>query len=172
MFREFVVYMICLGVLCMYTTAGAAVQVTGDSLSVQVSNIALVDILEDVSRQGRIEVVGLDNEALHTILISEVFQDLSIETGLERLLGRLNYAFSRAPITGRIMTLYLVSERQNYATSTNLSPQPSQQEHELGADSLPTSYNPVEPSSQDLPPQPLLPHERGDFEDFITSLQE
>ena len=172
MFREFVLYVIFIGFFFLYTSADAAVQITDHSLSVQVSNVALVDVLEYVSRQGQIEVVGLDNKALHTLLISEVFQDLSIETGLERLLGRLNYAFSRAPITGRITTLYLVSERQNATPSTNLSPHSLAHEDELIADSLAPPHNPVEPSSSGQLTKPQHPHERRDFEDFIISLQE
>lgn len=157
----------------MYTSASAAVQVTGDSLSVHVSNVALVDVLEEVSQRGEIALKGVENESLQSIIISEAFQNLPIQAGLERLLVRLNYAFNREPVTGRITTLYLVSERQYYPTSTNLLPSIQLRHPELGSDSQILPHDRVAHSSiEERQSESVLPHEHDGHEDFITSLQE
>ena len=127
--------------LCMFLIWGlqlslcqGEVQWKKDSLSVSVEDASVSQVLEEISRQRDIRIITLEETKVGRVKVSKQFWNVTLEEGLVRLLNGWNYGFIRDPISGKISTLYLVSQRPEVATlSTRVSAAPLIEDSSIGS---------------------------------------
>lgn len=94
----------------------AEVHLHQDSLSVNINDVPMKDVLNDIREQGDLNIVAFEETQIGNVRISKKFWNLPLEAGLDRLLSDWNYGINRHATTGKITTLYLVSRRLNPST--------------------------------------------------------
>ena len=135
------------------TPCYAEVSLSSNKITVNVHEITMQEILENISKQGHIHIVTLDESPIGHVKISRRFSNLPIEIGLERILNGWNYGMSRDSSTGKITTIYLLSQRTNQSTVP-----------------VPLSVNsPSSRHTHDLQPHPSTKHELNNDFEFLDS---
>ncbi len=81
------------------------------TLTINVHGATIHDVLKTVTQQAQIKIVALEETNIGNVRISKKFWNLPLEEGIHRVLSGWNYGISRDTRTGRITTLYLVSQR-------------------------------------------------------------
>ena len=89
----------------------AEVHLEENRLTVNVQETSIDEVFQELSQQGDIKVVALEETNIGNVRISKRFWNLPIEEGLDRLLSGWNYGLQRDHSTGKIVTLYLVSQQ-------------------------------------------------------------
>lgn len=98
----------------------AEIHLETETLSVNVHEMAILDVMHELSNQGEIRVVAMEDTKVNNVRISKIFWDLPLEEGLERLFNGWNYGLNRDQTTGKITTIYLVSQRLQSSDSPDL----------------------------------------------------
>ncbi len=111
MSRHSLLALALLSILSLSGNAGAEVFVDQKKLSLQAEALPLVQVLQELSRESRIHVTVLEGNQMDNVLITERFDNLSIEDGLSRLLVNMNYGLTRDHVTGDIQEIFLASKR-------------------------------------------------------------
>ena len=128
-----------LAAVTLGTPSQAEVHLGKNTLSVNVHETAIREVLDKLARQGDINVIALEKTQVGNVKISKRFWNLPLEEGLDRLLTGWNYGLKRDQSTGKIVTLYLVSQH----------PQPSQMAERLSTSSTQAQPQVVgEPNNQ------------------------
>ena len=91
----------------------AEVLLTHNTLTVNIRDTTMKDILDDIRHQGHFNIVAFEETKIGNVRISKKFWNLPLEKGLERLFSGWNYGITRDVSTGKITILYLVSQRIN-----------------------------------------------------------
>ena len=99
------------------TPGHAEVRLYHNSLSVNINDTTMKEVLDDIGQQGNLNIVAFEETQIGNVRISKKFWNLPLEAGLDRLLSNWNYGISRDRLTGAITTLYLVSRRIDSSTS-------------------------------------------------------
>ena len=89
----------------------AEVFLAQNTLTINVHGATIHDVLKTLTQQAQIKIVALEETNIGNVKISKKFWDLPLEEGIHRVLSGWNYGISRDIHTGRITTLYLVSQR-------------------------------------------------------------
>ncbi len=89
----------------------AEVVLTQNTLTINVDSATIRDVLKTLTQQAQIKIVALEETNIGNVKISKKFWNLPLEEGIHRVLSGWNYGISRDIRTGRITTLYLVSQR-------------------------------------------------------------
>lgn len=89
----------------------AEVRLIHDTLTVNIHNTTMKDALNELRHQADLNIVAFEETQISKVRISKTFWNLPLEEGLDRLLSGWNYGISRNASTGKIVTLYLVSQR-------------------------------------------------------------
>ncbi|GJL52803.1 hypothetical protein [Candidatus Nitrospira salsa] len=127
MMTAFTAYILLLLELCsLVASCDAEVRLTHNTLTVNIDDAEMNDILADLRDQGKFKILAFEERKIGNVKISKKFWNLPLEEGLDRLLSGWNYGITRDLSTGKINTLYLVSQR----TDSSIAPV-----------SLPTSIN-------------------------------
>ncbi len=112
-------FIITLSLITSLSPCKAEVYLTKEKLTVDIHNTTMNDVLEDIRHQGHFTIVALEETKIGNVRISKKFWNLPLEAGLARLLTGWNYGINRNESTGKISTLYLVSQRTD---SSSVSP--------------------------------------------------
>ncbi|GJL66367.1 MAG: hypothetical protein NPIRA05_13380 [Nitrospirales bacterium] len=119
MITTFTAYLLLLIELCsLVASCDAEVRLTHDTLTVNIDNAGMNDILDDIRDQGDFNIVVFEETKIGNVTITKKFVNLPLEEGLDRLLSGWNYGITRDVTTGKITTLYLVSRR----TDSSITP--------------------------------------------------
>lgn len=98
--------------ICFFAVAGQAEVIVNErGITAKLANSSLAQVITQVVRHAKIDLVVVNTEAYRKAVISDVFEELSIEVGLERLLNGWNYGWRKDPSTGALRTLIVVSHR-------------------------------------------------------------
>lgn len=89
----------------------AEVFLAHNTLTLNVHDAIIRDVLKTLTQQAQIKIVALEETNIGNVKISKKFWNLPLEEGIHRVLSGWNYGISRDTRTGRITTLYLVSQR-------------------------------------------------------------
>ncbi len=89
----------------------AEVFLAHNTLTVNVQGATIREVLKTLTRQAHIKIVSLEETNIGNVKISKKFWNLPLEEGIHRVLSGWNYGISRDVHTGKITTLYLVSQR-------------------------------------------------------------
>lgn len=111
-----------LGSLMGVLPVSATVHITGDSLSINTNAVPLSEILQSIAQQRHFRVVDLSSNNQNDFgkrTVSEVFQNLTLEKGLDRLLKDVNFAIVKDATSGRIREVVLLSRREAESAQTN-----------------------------------------------------
>ncbi len=112
MMPTFTAYLLLtLELISLTSSCHAEVRLTLNSLTVDIQDAAMKDVLADLHDQGNFKIVALEESKVGNVKITKKFWNLPLEAGLDRLLSGWNYGISRDASTGKITTLYLVSQR-------------------------------------------------------------
>jgi hypothetical protein len=98
------------------TPSQAEVQLMHNTLTVNIHNTTMKDVLDDLRHEADLNIVAFEESKVGNVRISKTFWNLPLEIGLDRLLNGWNYGISRDALTGKITTLYLVSRRSDVST--------------------------------------------------------
>ena len=90
------------GLVGLVGPAIAELSIQHDRLTVDVQAAPLNAVLQDLSREGTIEITVLDTGLTDQATVTEQFHNLSVEEGLHRLLAQWNYSLTKHHVTGRI----------------------------------------------------------------------
>ncbi len=118
----------------------AEVFLAQNTLTVNVQGATIHEVLKTLTKQAQIKIIALEETNIGHVKISKKFWDLPLEEAIHRVLNGWNYGISRDTRTGRITTLYLVSQRID-ASST----------------SSPLDTSTRSPSKRDFPPSQPQP---------------
>lgn len=89
----------------------AEVFLAQNKLTINVQGATIHEVLNTLTQQAQIKIVALEETNIGHVKISKKFWNLPLEEGIHRVLSGWNYGISRDTRTGRITTLYLVSQR-------------------------------------------------------------
>ncbi len=89
----------------------AEVFLAQNTLTINVHGATIHAVLKALTQQSQIKIVALEETNIGNVKISKKFWNLPLEEGLHRILSGWNYGISRDTRTGKITTLYLVSQR-------------------------------------------------------------
>ena len=118
--RKLIAYLIVtLSLVGAFSASRAEVHLAQDTLTVNVHNATMKNVLDDIRYQGYFTIVAFEDTQIGNVRISKKFWHLPLEAGLARLLSGWNYGINRDMSTGKISTLYLVSQRTD---SSSVSP--------------------------------------------------
>ena len=110
--RKLIAYLIVtLSLVGAFSASRAEVHLAQDTLTVNVHNATMKNVLDDIRYQGYFTIVAFEDTQIGNVRISKKFWHLPLEAGLARLLSGWNYGINRNLSTGKISTLYLVSQR-------------------------------------------------------------
>ena len=127
--RSYTVLFVFLAFLWCIAPCQAEVHLEENRLTVNVQEITIEEVFQELSQQGDINVVALEETNFGNVKISKRFWNLPLEEGLDRLLSGWNYGLHRNQSTGKIVTLYLVSrqsqppELAKTVSSSSIQPQ-------------------------------------------------
>ncbi len=116
--RRFLIKIITLVLLSV--PCQAEVFLAQNTLTIDVQGATIHEVLQTLTQQTQINIVALEETNIGHVKISKKFWNLPLEEGIHRVLSGWNYGISRDTRTGRITTLYLVSQRID--TSDTSSP--------------------------------------------------
>ena len=97
--------------------SNAEIRVTSNTMTVNVSDTTMKNVLDDIRHQMDLNVVTFEGTKINTVKLSKRFWNLPLEVGFDRLLRGWNYGITRDGLTGKMTTLYLVSRRSDPSTS-------------------------------------------------------
>ena len=109
--RSYTALFVVLAFVWCIAPCQAEVHLEGNRLTVNVQEITIEEVFQELSQQGDINVVALEETNIGNVKISKRFWNLPLEEGLDRLLSGWNYGLHRNQSTGKIVTLYLVSRQ-------------------------------------------------------------
>jgi len=130
-----------LELITIVASCDAEVRLTHSSLTMDVHDAAMEDILDDLRYQGNLNIVALEETKIGNVKISKKFWNLPLEEGLNRLLSGWNYVITRDISTGNITTLYLVSQRQSSSSAPVSLPTSTSQAISLDRDTAQSRKN-------------------------------
>ncbi len=105
----FLIHIITL--LLLSVPCQAEVFLAQNTLTINVHGATIRDVLKTLTQKAQIKIVALEETNIGNVKISKKFRNLPLEEGIQRVLSGWNYGISRDTRTGRITTLYLVSQR-------------------------------------------------------------
>lgn len=142
-----------IGILSAADPTLAELSLQDDRLTINVNAVPLEMILHDLSRQGAFQVTVLEKQGTRGLLVTEHFDQLPIEEGLNRLLADWNYSLTKTPGSGKIQEVFLVSRRNNSkdssAISHSVSPIPHAEPSPRNPDT-PDAGPPISPEDPDF----------------------
>ena len=109
--RSYTTLVVFLAFVWCIVPCQAEVHLEENRLTVNVQEITIEEVFQELSQQGHINVVALEETNIGNVKISKRFWNLPLEEGLDRLLSGWNYGLHRNQSTGNIVTLYLVSRQ-------------------------------------------------------------
>ncbi len=119
----------------------AEVFLAQNTLTVNVQGATIHEVLKTLTEQAQIKIIALEETNIGHVRISKKFWNLPLEEGIHRVLSGWNYGISRDTRTGRITTLYLVSQRID--TSDISSPLDTSTRSPSNRDFLPSQSQPT-----------------------------
>lgn len=142
-----------IGILGVADPALAELLLRDDRLTINVKAVPLETILHDLSRQGAFQVTVLEKQTTRGLLVTEHFDQLPIEEGLNRLLADWNYSLTKSPKSGQIQEVFLVSRRDNSKDSSAISQSASPVGHAEPSSqnpNVPGAVTPISPENPDF----------------------
>lgn len=147
----FWIVLVNLGILGTANPAGAELSLQNGHLTINVNAVPLETVLNDLSRQGGFQVTVLKKQSTRGLLVTEHFDQLLIEEGLNRLLADWNYSLTKSPESGKIQEVFLVSRRNNSKDSSTISQSASPIPHIEPSPRNPDTPVAVSPISPEYP---------------------
>ena len=112
--QKLTVYLLMtMGLFSSIPSSLAEVRLSQNTLTVDVANTTIKNVLDNIGHQGNITIIALEETKIDNVRITKKFLNLSLEAGFDRLLSGWNYGISRNALTGKITTVYLVSQRED-----------------------------------------------------------
>ncbi len=115
----------------------ADVTVNGQDVTAHLADASLAKVMRQIGQKAGIQIDILHKADYHNAVISDVFENMPLEQGLDRLLNGWNYGLSKDPKTGLVRRLMIVSRRSSVG-EMSLNPAPIQivvtihEEHDSG----------------------------------------
>ncbi|GJL54657.1 MAG: hypothetical protein NPIRA02_17890 [Nitrospirales bacterium] len=113
----------------------ADVIVNERTLTAHLTDASLVAVMDQIARQTGIRIDVVDTTKYVNSMISDTFEDMPLEQGIERLLNGWNFGLSKDPVSGAVRTLMIVSHRTGI--------------EEIGALAVPRQVDPNVPEGSD-----------------------
>ncbi len=111
------VYLTIIMLILLSIPSHAEIIFKNNSLSMNVHGTTVHEVLDLLTQHANISIVALEETNVGNVRISKKFWGLPLEEGIHRLLNGWNYGISLDRSTGKITTLYLVSQRKNSSDS-------------------------------------------------------
>lgn len=99
------------GLLNVTASTFAEVSLDHNRLTLHVHAVPLEKILLDLSQEGAFRITILKSQDTTDTIVSEQFEALPVEKGLERLLLGWEYGLIRNPESGEIREVFLISKQ-------------------------------------------------------------
>lgn len=93
------------------STSFAEVSVHGQGLTANLDHASLSRVLMKICEQADMDITIVDGSEYHKAIVSDVFDDVPLEQGLDRLLNGWNYGLIKSARTGALQTLIVLSRR-------------------------------------------------------------
>ena len=107
----FSIILLSIGLLNVPSPGFAEVSLQHDRLTLHVQAVPLDEVLLDLSHEGAFRISILKAQDTNNTIISEQFDSLPVEEGLERLLLGWKYGLIRNPQSGEIREVFLISKQ-------------------------------------------------------------
>ena len=104
------IILLSIGLLNVAASGFAEVSLHHNRLTLHVQAVPLEEVLLDLSQEGAFRISILKAQDTNTTIISEQFDLLPVEKGLERLLLGWKYGLLRNPQSGEIREVFLISK--------------------------------------------------------------
>ena len=158
--------LLMLELVSLISSCHAEVRLTLNSLTVDIHDAAMKDVLDDIHHQGDLNIVAFEETKIGNVRISKKFWNLPLEAGLDRLLSGWNYGISRDVSTGKITTLYLVSLRTDASVLPALQASSSNQQSSQDAYESQTQSSILSEPYDD--PESSDPEDDEEYDEFAT----
>lgn len=122
MYKFFDALLTIIALMLLSMPGHAEVLLKEDRLTMNVEGATVHEVLNALTQQAKINIVALKETNISNVRISKRFWGLPLEEGIHRVLSGWNYGITRNVSTGKIKTLYLVSQRHDSSTSSDPPP--------------------------------------------------
>ncbi|MGB0908959.1 MAG: hypothetical protein ACPGYT_01235 [Nitrospirales bacterium] len=118
MLNPFAILLLTIAIIGFTWPSQAEIHLQQDRLTINAQETTVQEVLNMLAKQGQFDIMALEESTIKNVRISKKFWNLPVEECLARIFSGWNYGMSRDQQTGKIITLFLVSQKNRLLPQT------------------------------------------------------